>query len=194
MIFLFALGCYLLGSIPFSFIIAKIWGVDLHCVGSGNIGATNVLRSAGPLPGGLAFFFDFAKGYAAVLIGSLVGGDPLVIIFLGLAALLGHTFPVFLGFRGGKGAATGFGILAGIAPDIFGLALLLVVIIIYLTRYVSLASIITPWVVAVLMYIMVKPLPYFYLAIVAAIFILLRHLPNIKRLMNGTESRIGEKK
>src|SRR3989339_1788744 len=180
MIFLLVPTCYLLGSIPFSFIIAEIWGVDLRRVGSGNIGATNVLRSAGLMPGGLAFFFDFAKGWGAVLLGSLVSGDPLTIILLGSAALLGHTFPVFLKFRGGKGAATGFGILAGITPDVFGLALLLVAIIIYATRYVSLASIITPWFTALLMYLMGKPAPYLYLTVAAAIFILVRHLPNIK--------------
>ncbi|OGC11710.1 acyl-phosphate glycerol 3-phosphate acyltransferase [candidate division WOR-1 bacterium RIFOXYA12_FULL_52_29] len=194
MIFLLVPTCYLLGSIPFSFIIAKIWGVDLRRVGSGNIGATNVLRSAGLMPGVLAFFFDFAKGWGAVLLGSLVSGDPLTIILLGSAALLGHTFPVFLKFRGGKGAATGFGILAGITPDVFGLALLLVAIIIYATRYVSLASIITPWFTALLMYLMGKPAPYLYLTVAAAIFILVRHLPNIKRLINGTEPRIGENK
>lgn len=185
--------CYLLGSIPFSFLIAKLWRVDLRQVGSGNVGATNVLRSVGPWPGALAFFLDFMKGWLAVYLAFLVGGGPIFVLALGLAVIIGHTYPIFLGFKGGKGAATGLGVLAGIAPEIFLLAFFFAFAIIALTRYVSVASILTPWLVAVLMFYWQKPIPYFCMTVIVAAFIFVRHLPNIKRLRNGTELRLGGK-
>ena len=105
--------CYLLGSIPFSYLIARLWRVDLRQVGSGNVGATNVLRSVGPWPGALAFLLDFLKGWLAVYLAFLAGGDPIFVLSLGLAVIIGHTYPIFLGFKGGKGAATGLGVLPG---------------------------------------------------------------------------------
>ncbi|MFA6169225.1 MAG: glycerol-3-phosphate 1-O-acyltransferase PlsY [Candidatus Margulisiibacteriota bacterium] len=185
--------CYLLGSIPFSYLIARLWRVDLRQVGSGNVGATNVLRSVGPWPGALAFLLDFLKGWLAVYLAFLVGGDPIFVLSLGLAVIIGHTYPIFLGFRGGKGAATGLGVLAGIAPEIFALALIFALAIIALTRYVSVASILTPWLVAALMYYWQKPIPYLLMTLLVAVFIFVRHVPNIKRLRSGTELRLGSK-
>lgn len=190
MLIWFALGAYLLGSIPFGLIIAKIWNVDIRKKGSGNIGATNVFRTLGPVPGAIVFGLDFLKGMLAVYIGYWAGGDPVLVLVLGISAILGHMFSVFLGFKGGKGAATGLGVLAGVAPDIFGIAMILAVVIIISTRYVSVASITTSFVAVGLMLLFHKPIPYTLATFLVAVFILLRHLPNLKRLFKGTEAKI----
>ena len=190
MLVFLVLAAYLLGSVPFGFIIARIWNIDIRQHGSGNIGATNILRTLGPFPAGLVFILDFLKGTLAVYIGYWVGGDPLVVLLLGVAVIFGHMLPVFLGFRGGKGAATGLGVLAALAPEIFLVSMLLVVVIIVSTRYVSLASMITPFVAAVLMLILKKPIPYTAATLIVAVLILIRHIPNLKRLRKGTEPRI----
>jgi len=184
---------YLLGSIPFGLLIAKIWNIDIRQQGSGNIGATNVLRTLGPGPGAAVFILDFLKGFLAVYIGYWIGGDPLMVLLLGTAAILGHMYSVFLRFNGGKGAATGLGVLAGIAPGVFLLSVALAALLIGTTRYVSVGSIITPFVAALLMYIFNKPLPYVWITLIIAVFILVRHRPNIKRLLAGTEKKVGEK-
>jgi glycerol-3-phosphate acyltransferase PlsY len=190
MLVFLVLAAYLLGSVPFGFIIARIWNIDIRQHGSGNIGATNILRTLGPVPAGLVFILDFLKGTLAVYIGYWVGGDPLVVLLLGVAVIFGHMFPVFLGFKGGKGAATGLGVLAALAPEVFLVSMLLVAVIIVATRYVSLASIIVPFVAAALMLILKKPLPYAAATLFVAIIILIRHIPNLKRLRKGTEPRI----
>ena len=116
-----------------------------------------------------------------------------MVLLLGTAAILGHMYSVFLRFNGGKGAATGLGVLAGIAPGVFLLSVALAALLIGTTRYVSVGSIITPFVAALLMYIFNKPLPYVWITLIIAVFILVRHRPNIKRLLAGTEKKVGEK-
>ena len=190
MLFAKILAGYLLGSIPFGLLIARVWKVDIRKYGSGNIGATNVFRILGPVPGALAFFLDFLKGALAVYLGYWLGGNPLVVILMGIAAIFGHMFSIFIGFKGGKGAATGLGVLAGIAPDIFFFSLILVAVLIYASRYVSVASITGAFSAALLMFIFHKPLPYSIAALLVALFILYKHLPNIQRLRAGTEPRI----
>lgn len=192
--FLYFLAGYLLGSIPFGLLVAKTWNVDIRRHGSGNIGATNVMRTLGPLPGALVFALDFLKGLLAVYLGYWLGGNPIIVLLLGLGAVFGHIFSIFLGFKGGKGAATGLGVLAGFAPEVFVIAIVLAALIIGLTRYVSVASIIIPFVSAGLMAYFHKPLPFAVVTLVIAVFILIKHFPNIKRLANGTENRIGEKR
>lgn len=193
MLIFWAILCYLLGSVPFGLLIAKIWNIDIRRYGSGNIGATNVLRTLGPLPGGLVLFLDFFKGWLAILLGYLAGGNAFHLVILGSAVILGHMFSVFLGFKGGKGAATGLGVLLGLTPDIFIIAAILSAIIIFTTRYVSVASMATVLFIPLLMLLTGKPLPYTLLAVMAALFILIRHIPNLKRLIKGTELRLGEK-
>lgn len=185
---------YLLGSIPFGYIVAKIWNIDIRTQGSGNIGATNVFRTLGPIPGLLVFTLDLAKGAAPVIIAQYITHNPWLIILVGSAAVLGHTYPIFLKFKGGRGAATGLGFLLAVAPDIFIGAAILTALIIFLTRYVSVASITVPLVVALAFLILKRPLPYFLIAVVVSILIIYRHIPNIKRLLSGTESKIGVKK
>ncbi|MFH1576603.1 MAG: glycerol-3-phosphate 1-O-acyltransferase PlsY [Candidatus Margulisiibacteriota bacterium] len=192
-ILLVMVAAYLLGSIPFGYLIARIWNIDIRRKGSGNIGATNVFRTIGPLAGSLVFLLDLLKGALPVLLAKQLTANPWLVILVGIATVLGHTYPIFLKFKGGRGAATGLGFLLAVAPDIFIGALILVILIILLTRYVSLASIITSPLVTLAFFLLKRPLPYGLIAALVSVIIILRHIPNIKRLLAGTESRIGVK-
>lgn len=190
MLFFWVVVAYLLGSVPFGVLVARAWNVDICRHGSGNIGATNIFRTLGPLPGVLVFVLDFSKGMLAVCIGYWVGGDPLIVLLMSAAVILGHMFPVFLRFRGGKGAATGLGVLFGLASDIFFIGFLLAAVIIYTTRYVSVATLLTSLAITLMMFGFNRPLPYSLLTLFVTIFIWLRHLPNLRRLRRGTELKI----
>ena len=193
MSFLLILVSYLLGAIPFGLLIGKIKHIDIREKGSGNIGATNVFRTLGPVPGATVFLLDLLKGTGAVMIGRAFSGDPLIIVLCGLVAVIGHSFPVYLGFKGGKGAATGLGVLLGVAPDIFLFALLIFLVTVALTRYVSVGSMLTAVAVLTAFLVLGQPSQYSVAAALIALVIFLRHRPNIKRLIAGTEPRIGEK-
>ncbi|NJM35660.1 MAG: glycerol-3-phosphate 1-O-acyltransferase PlsY [Rhodomicrobium sp.] len=183
---------YALGSIPFGWLITRIAGLgDIRSIGSGNIGATNVLRTGKKGLAALTLIGDFAKGAAAVLLAARWGGD--LALVSGLGAFLGHLFPVWLGFKGGKGVATYIGVLAGVAPiAALGFAAVWLTVA-WLTRYSSLsaltASALTPLILAILGE---------WLAVglftVLTILIFLRHHANIARLMKGEEPRIGSGK
>lgn len=189
-------AAYLIGSIPFGLLIGKRMGIDLRASGSKNIGATNVLRTAGKVPALLTLLSDSLKGAIPLLIcraalGNTASGAELWEGVIGLTAVIGHVFPVFLSFKGGKGVATGFGVLAVYSPLPAAVVLLIWVSVAALTRYSSLAAISA-----------VISLPFIYLlsggsfakiffGILLAILIVLKHKQNIKRLINGTESRIG---
>jgi glycerol-3-phosphate acyltransferase PlsY len=116
MVYWLLLASYLLGSLPFGLIVAAFWRVDIRKYGSGNIGATNVLRTLGIVPGSLVFALDLLKGTLAVILAANYVTEPLLIVGCGLAAVLGHTFSLFLKFRGGRGAATGLGFCSGSRP------------------------------------------------------------------------------
>ncbi len=191
---------YLLGSVPIGLIVGKMRGIDIRTLGSGNIGATNVLRTLGPGPAAVVFIGDTLKGFIPVLLANsnLSGpNQPYYVIAAGLLSILGHSASPFLGFKGGKGVATSLGVIIGLNPPIaltaFGIWLLLVA----LFRYVSLASIVASASVPVMMYFGVYggpiPQPYTILALVAACLILLRHKSNIQRLLNHTEPKYGQK-
>lgn len=190
-VFLLILFGYLSGSIPFGWLVGRIYNIDIQKQGSGNIGATNVYRTIGPIAGWSVFILDMLKGSLPVLAALIATKDPLITVLTGLAAVLGHLFPVFLKFKGGRGSAVGLGILIVIAPDIFIITMLLVVAIIALSRYVSLASISGAVFVSLLMALWHKPLPYLAAAIIIAVFILVKHIPNIRRLIAGTERKFG---
>lgn len=170
--------------------MARSKGVDIRKTGSGNIGATNIFRTLGPAAGILVFALDFFKGLAPTLAALVYLKDPLQVILVGLFAILGHSFSIFLRGKGGKGAATGLGVLAVIAPDILVFTATLVVILIFITRYVSVGSIFGATAVAALMFILGKPLPYAVVSLLTAVLIVLRHIPNLKRLLAGTERKI----
>jgi glycerol-3-phosphate acyltransferase PlsY len=193
LIILILIFAYVTGSIPFGVLVARLYKVDITQVGSKNIGATNVLRSLGAFPAALVFVLDFAKGLLPVYVATLAGLSPLGLVATGFAAIIGHTFSVFLKFKGGRGVATGLGVLLVITPDVFLLVLTLAVIIMAFTRYVSLASITCSIVAALAMLLFNKPLPYTIVVSVIALLIMIKHIPNIQRLLKGEEKKIGEK-
>ena len=190
-------ACYFMGSIPFGVIIGKITrGVDIRDYGSGNIGATNAMRTLGAGPAILVLILDSAKGLFAVELCRHFGMNPILISLGALLCVLGHTFSVFLNFKGGRAVAASFGVIIGLSPIIAGIAFGLWVSLVFLTRYVSIASILATLTVPLLMIFwksMHVPLAYQILASIAATAIVLKHIPNMKRLINGTESKIGQR-
>ena len=188
------LGAYLLGSIPFGLLFARLFGgTDVRQAGSGNIGATNVARVAGPLPGILTLVFDAAKGAAAVwLAGRFVEHSAGTMMFAGVAALLGHCFPVWLRFKGGKGVATGIGVFAALCPPAALAALLLFVLVVASLRFVSVGSITAAAAMPLFVYFLwaphhAPPLVVSFGTLFAAALIIYKHSANLQRLVEGTE-------
>ncbi|MCR6110641.1 glycerol-3-phosphate 1-O-acyltransferase PlsY [Bacillus sp. A301a_S52] len=190
---------YLLGAISFSYVIGKQFKkLDIRDHGSGNAGATNTLRVMGVVPAIVVLILDCAKGIAAVFLGwYLTGGDPIGGAASGLASIIGHNWPVYYGFRGGKGVATTIGVLASL---VFTLALttgIIAIISIVITRFVSLGSLIfvvgTTLSTAIFYQQLGYPFVYVYFLIMISFLSIWRHRTNVKRLINGTESKIGEK-
>ena len=195
---------YLLGSIPFGYLFVKYVftsGEDVRKVGSGAIGATNVTRRAGIKAGLLTYVFDVAKGAAAVMLMRLVADDDYFWIgAAAIAAIVGHIFPVFLKFKGGKGVATGVGVYLALAPYSVLSTLVLWALIAYLTRYISLASIIGTAAVplwTLLYYGWLWPSPHLkgllIIALSGCALIVAKHHENIGRLIKGTESKAGQR-
>lgn len=200
-----ALFAYLLGSIPVGYLLVLTFRKqDIRTVGSGNIGATNVLRSGGKSLGAATFVLDAVKGALAVALGawaasSLFPGsmERNLEALAALSAVIGHMFPVWLRFRGGKGVATGFGVFLVAAPVAALGAITLFAVIFALTRYVSLASILGAASFPLLAWLTVSgPRPPFFIAvqILVALLIIVKHRPNIQRLLAGTEHRFGTPK
>lgn len=185
------LAAYLLGSIPFSFLVARREGIDVRSVGSGNVGATNVLRSVGKGAGILAFVLDFAKGSAATWIAREALGGYVFPSIAAVVAVLGHMHPVWLRFRGGKGVATGAGAFLPIAPLATCGALLFFALVTAATRYVSLASILASVSLGVFAFFLGTPSPMPLAAGAVAALITWKHRANIRRLARGTERRMG---
>ncbi len=182
---------YLIGSVPSGLICGKLfWGVDLRKHGSHNIGATNAWRTLGKGPGILVFLLDFLKGFLGVWFGMHLDGTPLVMLLCGILAILGHSCSVFLRFRGGKGVATGLGVIAMLMPEVTLAVFLLWLGIVFVTEYVSLASCVAAVFVPILAWLVGAPSEYIGFGFLAAVLIVVRHRSNIIRLMNGTESKI----
>jgi len=191
---------YLIGSIPFGLIIARLFGVsDIRKGGSGNIGATNVWRIAGPLPGFIVLLCDVGKGAAAVLLADSFSSGAISVEYLrlasGLAAIIGHIFPIFLRFRGGKGVNTALGVMITLLPIEALIALLVFVLTVAVSRYISLGSMLAA--VAFALSIVAEralelsathPI-YVPISILLAVLIIFTHRGNIRRLLNRTESR-----
>lgn len=188
------LAGFILGSVPFGIIIAKIKGVDLKKVGSGNIGATNVLRSIGKWPAAITLCGDILKGTLAVAFARYFDAGPACEGLIGIAAILGHNFSVFLGFRGGKGVATSFGVLMIYSPLAAFLTLIIWLTVVVLTKYSSLGALIS---------FALLPLNVFLfndgdkgkllITLLIAVIIFLRHRENIQRLLRGTERKVGQR-
>lgn len=200
-----AIVAYLLGSIPFGFLLVRVFRKqDIRQSGSGNIGATNVIRSGAKGLGAVTFLLDALKGYAAVAVcgwlATLLHGSPEVrmnaMALGGLLAILGHIYTVWLGFRGGKGVATAFGVFVGLAPWAALAGLGVFVVVFALSRYVSLASILAA--VAFPIFALLLPHAPRTPGLVAVIFlvpliVIVKHRQNIARLLRGTEYRFGQK-
>lgn len=202
---------YLLGSVPFAFLIARAYGKDLRTIGSGNIGATNLARALGRKWGYTCFALDVLKGFVPVAAVGVIAGAPdepvLLALWLavGIAAILGHVFSLFLGFKGGKGVATSFGVALGLWPYFTLCALIALAVwvaAVLLWRYVSLASICAAVVFPIALLVGVLAVPNWSVSglwplLVAAIaipaFVIVRHRENIRRLLAGTESKIRDK-
>ena len=187
---------YLIGSIPFSFLVARAFGVrDVRRVGSGNVGATNVLRSAGKAAGALALVLDVGKGAAAsVLAERLAPGDTLVPAAAAVAAVAGHMFPVWLRFQGGKGVATGLGAFAPIAPVAALGATIAFAVVALATRFVSLGSVCGAIGLAGLALGLRGPDPVAFAAVLSAALVVFRHRSNLRRILGGTERRMRQPK
>lgn len=187
-----AIAGYLLGSIPFGMVIARIMGLgNLRDIGSGNIGATNVLRTGNKKAAALTLFFDAGKGAAIVLLARAISSEGAAQIS-GLAAIIGHCFPVWLKFKGGKGVATYFGLLLALTPLVGVIAGALWLVVAAVSRYSSLAALVAAgWAPMIVLFVTDGQL--FLLTIVLAILIYLRHGANIGRLRRGEETKIGKK-
>ncbi|MCL6477539.1 MAG: glycerol-3-phosphate 1-O-acyltransferase PlsY [Peptococcaceae bacterium] len=179
---------YLIGSIPFGYLLARTRGIDIRKHGSGNIGATNVWRTLGPGYGMLALLLDALKGAAAVIIGKEAGPEG-VELLTGMAALLGHAFPVFLGFKGGKIIAAGLGVMLALAPLVSLIAVITFAVVVLLFRYISLGSICGALSVPILLAALGYHWTYVLFGVSVCLLAVFKHIPNIKRIMAGTESK-----
>jgi glycerol-3-phosphate acyltransferase PlsY len=186
-------AAYLLGSIPFSYLVARAFGVaDVRNVGSGNVGATNVMRSAGRGPGIAALVLDALKGAAASVAAlRLFPQSEWLPPVAAVAAVVGHVFPVWLGFRGGKGVATGAGAFAPLAPAATAAAAVVFLLTALVTRFVSLGSVFSAAALAVVAFVSGSPRPVAVSAAAVAALVILKHRGNIERLLQGTERRLG---
>jgi glycerol-3-phosphate acyltransferase PlsY len=203
---LVVIGSYLLGSIPFGYLAGRIAGVDIRVCGSGNVGATNVTRTLGKGYGYPVFVVDFLKGFVAVKLSILVaarvqpewGSSEIFGIAAAISSVLGHSFPVWLGFKGGKGVATSAGALFGLAPVAALVGVAIWILIFWLTRYVSVASIAAaaalPFVILITTWqSRTNAKSLFYSSVCLAAVVIWRHRSNLLRLMRGTEPRFTRK-
>jgi len=190
-----AAAAYLIGAIPIGYLVARLFGVpDIRRHGSGNIGATNVLRTAGWLPGLVTLAADIAKGWLAVAVaGRLAGGESAGLAMGAVAAVVGNCWSIFLGFRGGKGVATGLGALLRLAPLATLAALPVFLVVVATTRFVSLGSLLGAACVPFGALALGAARPVVIGAFVVAAIVVLRHHANIARLRAGTEKRLGER-
>lgn len=194
---------YLIGAIPVGVIVGKFRrGIDVREHGSGSMGMTNVMRTVGRGAGAFVFFADVAKGAAAVALAWLIIGSSSDMFFWGqvaggVSAVIGHSWPVYIGFRGGRGISTGFGAILVLSWPVALIPLAVFILVVGLSRYVSLGSILgaLTMLLAMIPFIVydVEPLAYIVFVAVVAPLVILRHRGNIKRLLSGTESKIGQR-
>ena len=191
---------YLLGSLPFGYLIVKErTGVDVRSVGSGNVGATNVLRTAGKVPAITVLLMDMAKGCFPVLLGRVLGASPGILAATALAAVVGHVFSIYLGFRGGKGVATALGAFVALAPIATVTSSAIFVLLVVWKRYVSLGSVVAvasfpiwTFLYGQVGWMSLEWLPITLAGVATSMVVFARHKSNLERIRAGTESRIGE--
>jgi glycerol-3-phosphate acyltransferase PlsY len=189
-VFLLVVTAYFIGSVPFALILARRLGTgDLRRIGSGNLGAANVLRTSGVRAGVTVMLLDIAKGAGSVML--VQRFDTGAAAAAGLAAIVGHVFPVWLRFRGGKGVATACGVFSILTPLAAGPALAVFLGAVWMTRYISVGSILASVALPPIAYATGSPAPVLAAALVASTLILIRHRTNLARVLAGTEQRIG---
>lgn len=189
---LFIILGYLIGSIPFALLLARRWGTaDLRAIGSGNLGAANVMRASGITAGVIVAVLDVAKGAASVALAERFSGNAAAPALAGLAAIVGHIYPVWLRFRGGKGVATACGVFSVLTPAVVPPVLAIFLGTVWLTKYVSLGSMLATLALAPIAYAVGSPAPAVAVAFAASAIVVFRHRSNLARLRTGTERRIG---
>ena len=187
-----ALG-YILGSIPFAFLLSRRRGIDLRLVGSGNVGAANVLRTSGVPTAVIAMCLDAMKGSVAVLIAQLLASGPAATVAAGFASVVGHIHPFWLGFRGGKGVATAAGVFTILAPAALAIASGVFVLAVWITRYISVGSLSAAVALAAAAAFTDVPAVVAVGAAITAALIAHQHRGNLSRLLAGTERRVGQR-
>jgi glycerol-3-phosphate acyltransferase PlsY len=190
---LLIMGSFLMGSIPCGVLVARMKGIDLKKVGSGNIGATNVLRTTGRWPALLTLAGDVLKGVIPVAVGRYFLSDLAMEGIIGLSAILGHNFSVFLRFRGGKGVATSIGVLLVLSPKAALATVVIWLAVIFLTRYSSLGAIVSFGLLPLAVYCVDYSRERLMISLLMSALLMLRHADNIKRLLQGTEHKIGKR-
>jgi len=201
-ILLAIISAYILGSIPTSYIMGRITkGIDIREFGSGNVGATNALRVLGTKIGIFTLIIDIGKGFLAVTVGKLLVEDPsdLILIFVGLSAIIGHIFTIFLKFKGGKGVATSAGVFIALVPIPVLITLIVFIITVWISKFVSLGSILAAFTLFTTELIInilnsFEELEILIFTFIIALFIIIRHKANIQRLIAGNENKISFKK
>jgi glycerol-3-phosphate acyltransferase PlsY len=185
------LVAYLLGAVPTGYILGSLAGVDVRKQGSGNVGATNVARVVGKRHGILTLIADVAKGFVPVFIALHLNFSPLATASVGIAAFLGHLYPVFLRFKGGKGVATALGVFLALAPWATLVLILVFALVLLAARAVSLSSMIAAAAAPLVLWLSSQPPTYVWMSFLIAAMIVLRHRENIERLLSGTEPKLG---
>ncbi len=187
---------YLFGALPFGLLVANARGVDIRSQGSGNIGATNVFRCVGKGWGIFTFLLDALKGFISAFVFPMLADlNPEYGVLFGIVAIIGHTFPIYLKFKGGKGVATSAGVLLGVAPMAIAVAMACWAICMAVSRYVSLSSIVATITAAITVWVQGDKGMIVKLALtLMSLLVIWLHRANIKRLLNGTESRFGKNK
>ncbi|MGH7810131.1 MAG: glycerol-3-phosphate 1-O-acyltransferase PlsY [Candidatus Binatia bacterium] len=184
---------YLLGSVPSGYVLGKLAGTDVRRVGSGNIGAANVARALGMLPGALTLVADAAKGYLPVFLALHFGFSQAVVASTAIAAFLGHLYPLFLKFHGGKGVATTMGALLAVAPMAALVLVLVFAGVVFVCRLVSLGAIAAAIAAPLILWLFYQPPVIVTMGFFMGAMVILRHHGNIRRLLSGTEPRFGER-
>lgn len=185
---------YLIGSIPTAYLVGRIWGkIDIRTVGSGNVGASNVFRVVGKTAGIGVLIVDILKGLLPVCLVGLLGFDTIHKILAGLGTISGHTWTIFLKFKGGKGVATGLGVFWGLTPIPVLITLVVFILVVVISKYISLGSIIGALLLPLLLLFFEKEDIIKIFGLIVSLLIIIRHLPNIKRLMTGQEHKFGVK-
>ena len=191
-VILLSIAAFIIGSVPTGILIARSRGIDLKQKGSGNIGATNVLRTTGKWPALITLLGDILKGAATVLLARHFGAGVLVEGIIGIFSILGHNFSIFMKFKGGKGVATSLGVLSIYSPQTALFTVILWLLTVLITKYSSLAALVSFGFLPVIM-ILFDTEEKFPIALTITLMMFIRHRENISRLAKGTESRVGKK-